>query len=376
MDTLEPWAIGPFQKKTQPVLEPNAELVFSCPVRGTTVRWAEKDVFNAAAVVRDGKVYLLFRAEDTTPHVLGTSRVGVAISDDGERFTCLPDPVLYPDNDAMSRYEWEVGCEDPRVVETEDADPERRYVMTYTACDGMMARLAVATSPDLLRWTKRGLAFGEAHGGRYSDRWGKSGAIVCRLNAEKRPVAARIQGLYWMYWGEGTTYAATSRDLIEWEPVEFEANENKIGRADPVTRRWYTCHPPGIAAALPVLRPRNGRFDSMLTEPGPYALLTENGIVLPYNAANSGDEARRDPTLPLGAYSPGQALFDPLDPLSVIGRTATSFLRPDLAHEKIGQMGNTIFAEGLVYFAGRWLLYYGGGDSVVSVAVSSPVEAK
>jgi predicted GH43/DUF377 family glycosyl hydrolase len=371
MRVEEPWALGPFEKTAEPVLRPMPERTFRCPVRGEAVCWAEKDVFNPAAVVRGGKVHLLFRAEDAVaPHVLGTSRVGLAVSDDGFHFTCHPEPVLYPDRDDMLPYEWEAGCEDPRVVETEEDDPERRYVMTYTACDGTLSRLAVATSPDLVKWTKRGLAFAGAHGGRYRDRWGKSGAVVCRRNAEGRPVAARVNGRYWMYWGEGTTYAAVSDDLVRWEPVEFEANENKVARADPAAGRWYSWRPPGIASALPVLRPRAGRFDSALTEPGPFALLTDAGIVLPYNASNSGDDARRDPSLPAAAYAPGQVLFDPLDPLAVIGRTATPFLRPDLAHETAGQTRHTVFAEGLVHFGGRWLLYYGGGDSVVSVAVS------
>lgn len=366
----EDWQIGPFVKTGEPVLRPEPGLTFRCPVRGSEVRWAEKDVFNPAAVVRNGKVCLLFRAEDTTPEVLGTSRIGLATSDDGIRFVCRPEPVLYPDNDSLLSYEWEAGCEDPRVVETEEDDPALRYVMTYTACDGMMARLAVATSPDLENWAKRGLAFGDAYGGRYVNRWGKAGAIVCKIGTEGRPVAARIRGRYWMYWGEGTTYAAVSEDLIRWEPVEFQGNSYKIGRPVPAASRWRSYALPGDATTLPVLQPRTGRFDSMLTEPGPFALLTDAGIVLLHNAANSWDDARRDPSLSPGAYAPGQVLFDASDPTAVIGRAAEPFLRPEFGHEVVGQTNNTIFAEGMVRFGGQWLLYYGSGDSAVCLARS------
>lgn len=93
-------------------------------MRGAEVRWAEKDVFNPAAVVRDGKVYLLSRAEDSvSPSVLGTSRISLAVSEGGLRFSCLPEPVLYPDQDVMFVYEWEAGCEAPRLVETEEDAP-------------------------------------------------------------------------------------------------------------------------------------------------------------------------------------------------------------------------------------------------------------
>jgi hypothetical protein len=46
------------------VLGPVEETTFKCPVRRKDVNWEAKDVFNPAAVVKDNKVYLLYRAED------------------------------------------------------------------------------------------------------------------------------------------------------------------------------------------------------------------------------------------------------------------------------------------------------------------------
>ncbi len=78
-------------------------------------------------------------------HPAGTSRIGLATSADGLHFTRSPAPVLYPGPDAFRSLEWEGGCEDPRVVE----DEKGTYYMTYTAFDGRMARLLIATSTDL-----------------------------------------------------------------------------------------------------------------------------------------------------------------------------------------------------------------------------------
>jgi len=50
--------------------------------------------------------------------------------------------------------------------------------MTYTAFDGTLARLMVASSLDLLHWTKHGPAFGQAYNGKYLNKWSKSGSIV------------------------------------------------------------------------------------------------------------------------------------------------------------------------------------------------------
>src|SRR5258708_16738078 len=148
------WALIPFVKvdSVNPVLN-RGENEFIGPILRRRVKWDEKDVFNPAAVVRNGKIFLLFRAEDTIGKYAGTSRIGLAVSEDGLHFTKMTEPVLFPDNDQMRIYEWEGGIEDPRLVESEDST----YILTYTAYDGTLARLGLATSKDLLRWTKYGL---------------------------------------------------------------------------------------------------------------------------------------------------------------------------------------------------------------------------
>jgi predicted GH43/DUF377 family glycosyl hydrolase len=345
------WTLGPFTRELhgEPILTPRADTRFTCPVSGRAVSWEEKDVFNPAAVVRNGLVHLLYRAQDRVGHPAGTSRIGLATSPDGLRFERRTTPVLYPDNDALRAYEWQGGCEDPRLVEAGDG----RYVMTYTAYDGKTARLCVASSGDLVTWTKHGLAFGQASGGRYRDLWSKSGGIVCEPRGSGF-VATRIDGRYWMYWGDTDIFIATSENLIDWAPLE------------------RTTGPDGHAALAPALVTRRGRFDSALVEPGPPPMLTPDGILLLYNGANRRQSG--DPQLPEMAYSGGQALFDGHDPGALIGRSTEPFISVRTAHETNGQVGNVCFVEGLVPFKGEWLLYYGMGDSRIGVA-SAPVRS-
>ena len=360
---VPPWGLGPFvrQDRVNPILAPRADTIFRCPLRGD-VAWEAKDVFNPAAVVRDGKVWLVYRAEDTVGRFAGTSRLGLAWSSDGLRFTRLAQPVLFPDADAHQVHEWEGGCEDPRLVEREDGT----YVLTYTAFDGACARLFVATSRDLLTWTKHGSAFAAAGGGAWLDTWSKSGAIVCARSGD-RLVAARIDGRYWMYFGESDIFAATSADLIAWAPVEA------VDRGPTGARREDGGRDGRPRALRPVFSARRRRFDSHLVEPGPPALLTEHGILFIYNSANSG--AHGDPRLPAHAYCAGQALLDARDPLAVIGRSTVPFFMPERGHELSGQVGNVTFLEGLVHFRGAWFLYFGTADSTIAVAVcGTPAE--
>jgi predicted GH43/DUF377 family glycosyl hydrolase len=337
---LEDWVFGPFIKQDQanPCLEALATTIFNCPVRGEAVKWEEKDVFNPAAVVRKGKVYLLYRAEDKVGKYAGTSRIGLAVSNNGLTFVRQPQPVLYPDNDFMKIYEWEGGCEDPRIVSRDDGT----YLLTYTAYDGKTARLCVATSSDLVTWKKHGLAFEKAGGGKYKNLWSKSGAIVCRREGSQM-IATKIKGKYWMYYGDTDIYVATSDNLLDWQPMEKE--EGKITVA---------------------FGPRKNRFDSRLVESGPPAWITNKGIRLIYNGMNL--DTGGDATLPGGTYAAGQVLMDMEDPTKVLKRTSSYFMRPDKAYEIIGQVGNVCFLEGLVHFKGRWLLYYGTADSKIAVA--------
>ena len=68
-----PWADGDFVFVGE-ILGPAPDLVFACPVTGGPVQWASKDVFNPGAIVRDGSIHLLVRAEDSVGPFGGTFR--------------------------------------------------------------------------------------------------------------------------------------------------------------------------------------------------------------------------------------------------------------------------------------------------------------
>ena len=97
------WAMGGFVRPVakNPIIEPDKNITFYCPMTKKQVAWKENDTFNPAAVVKDGKIYVLYRAEDNTAPGLGsrTSRIGLAESTDGIDMVFQDTPVLYPDDD-------------------------------------------------------------------------------------------------------------------------------------------------------------------------------------------------------------------------------------------------------------------------------------
>jgi predicted GH43/DUF377 family glycosyl hydrolase len=100
-----------------------------------------------------------------------------------------------------------------------------------------------------------------------------------------------------------------------------------------------------------------------VVEPGPAPVVTPKGIVLVYNGA--------DDKL---VYRTGVAVFDRNDPRRVISRTDTPIFAPEKEWEKVGQVPNVVFVEGMVRKGERYLFYYGGADANVGVA-EAPVLA-
>ncbi|NNE28319.1 MAG: glycosidase [Saprospiraceae bacterium] len=353
----ESWAFPYFEKvdSLNPILQPEESFVFTDPITRKEVQWEERNVLNPTAVVYNDQVLLFYRAQDS----LGTSRIGLAFSEDGLRFKKEPRPVFFPDNDDMKPYEWNYkkdgteeensetcyfcyfdGVEDPRIVKHEDG----RFFMTYTAYNGKTARLAIASTRDFRTWTKHGLVLKEE---KHKDLWSKAGAIVGEQRGSEI-VAKKVNGQYWMYYGDTNIFMASSDDLVNWRSAENEESEKRIS----------------------VLHPRMGKFDSRLVEPGPYALIREEGILLVYNGSNAANF--NDPDLPKFTYSAGQALFDKEAPYSLVDRTESYFVTPDKEYERVGEVNEVCFVEGLVFFKDKWYLYYGTADSKIAVAVFDP----
>jgi len=292
--------------------------------------WESAGVFNpAVAVLRNdsleksaeglpfGKIVMLYRAQDAA----GTSRIGYAESTDGIHFTRRAEPVLSPETD----YEKDGGVEDPRLQKFGGT-----YYLTYTGYNKKDAQLCLATSKDLIHWERKGVIL-PAYKGNWNVAWTKSGAIV----------PEKIGGKYWMYW-LGTTPDQTdqmglsySDDLIHWTE----------------------------ATKTPVLPRRPGKFDSRVVEPGPPPILTPTGIVLVYNGA--------DDKL---VYRTGVAVFDRADPRKLISRTDEPVFAPEKEWEKVGQVPNVVFVEGMVKWGGKFLFYYGGADRFVGVAEAEEIK--
>ncbi|WP_158992793.1 glycoside hydrolase family 130 protein [Mucilaginibacter sp. L196] len=347
-NVLPKWAFGGFVRpqNINPIISPDPNAKFLDPMSNKMIGWEANYTFNPAATIKDGKIVVLYRSEDKTGVEIGTrtSRIGYAESSDGLTFKRNASPVMFPENDSQKQFEWPGGCEDPRVAVTEKGT----YVMFYTEWNRKVPRLGVATSTDLTTWIKNGPIFRKFYNGKFANIASKSASILTKLK-DGRQVITKINGKYWMYWGESHVFAATSTNLLDWKPVVDNKGELKQ-----------------------LMSPRQGYFDSDLTECGPPAIMTRNGIILFYNGKNHPGQGG-DKRFNGNSYCAGQALFSLTDPSKLIIRLNVPFLRPMEPFEKSGQYVNgTVFIEGMTYFNKKWFLYYGCADSRVGVAVFDP----
>jgi len=178
--------------------------------------WESMCVLNPGVIRLNNKVYLIYRAvgEDNV------SRFGLAISEDGFKFTeRLDTPIFEPRGKSEGK-----GCEDARLTLIGD-----RIYMVYTAYDGLVAQIALASIrvDDFLtyrwgKWRRHGLAFPEftdKDGTLFPERFDRRFAMLHRVEphiwitfsrhlhcpwprAEHRIVTGSMSGMVWYGMGK------------------------------------------------------------------------------------------------------------------------------------------------------------------------------
>jgi predicted GH43/DUF377 family glycosyl hydrolase len=307
--------LGPFIKyHKNPLLVPNPANNFESAY-----------LYNAAAIVLDDKIFLLYRAQNAAK----VSYLGLAWSENGFDFIRLDRPVLSP----TEPWEEGGGVEDPRIIRVDGV-----FYMTYTAYDLHKPRLCLATSVDLVKWNKHPPLFKNwidieiELDGRHSLRrdHSKAGAIFPEKNAA---------GKYVMIWGDSSLQLAESEDLVNWTALPFNQR---------------------FANGVHI-------WENRLLEPGPAPIKTKDGKwILIYNTATTGGEGYS-----ANQYSISQMLVDH-DNLEAgpLARLDKPSIVVQSKNERLGQVNNVVFCEGMVQFKSKWFLYYGQGDSELGVAVA------
>jgi predicted GH43/DUF377 family glycosyl hydrolase len=303
------WAIGPFQKYgANPILVP----------QGTGTGFESKNVLNPGVIVDDtGCFQMVYRAQDLTNNY---SQIGYAHGMDGVTFTRYSGNPVIKNNGTGEAY----GCEDPRLVKLGNT-----YYCYYASYDGSVA-ICVATSTDMINWTKYGPKI-----------TGTKNACIL-VNSDGTP--AKINNKYYMYHGDqsftnNTMHVVSSTDLITW--TEVGVVDLRLG-----TNQWEPCV--AIADASP----------------------NTDDIVVLFAGKLWGD-VWFTPSNPLWYYyAISEVLFTKSNMLERIDKLDGMIILPNKTYETNGQFNNCIFTNSVLRHGNVWWNHYGAGDSRVAVALA------
>ncbi len=276
--------------------------------------WEAASVFNAAAIVDNGLVHMVYRATDISsggqegPYI---NALGYAVSVDGIHFNRLEQPILSNEVPQEAR-----GPEDPRIVKIEDT-----FYMLYTGYGGRFDgdyRICLATSKNLIDWERHGVVLDEP-------------------NKDASLFPEKIDGKFVMFHRRPPDiWIAYSDDLKTWE------NHTKI------------------MAALPESDWENEKIGIS----GP-PIKTPDGWLLIYHGVSHEM-----------VYSQGIALLDYANPTKVLARQAEPIMVPELDWELYGHVDNVVFSCGQVVLNDEINLYYGGADNAIGLATVKLSEIK
>ncbi|MFC1771614.1 glycoside hydrolase family 130 protein [Candidatus Margulisiibacteriota bacterium] len=267
-------------------------------------------VFNGTPVKLGDEYIILLRVEG----LQGCSYFALARSCDGFRFEVDDKPVMLPAKEGdFAKYE-DHGIEDPRATYIDGT-----YYILYTATSGSGFHIALAKTQDFLEYeriaivsgpgNKDGVLFPEKINGKY-----------VRLD---RPIGH----------GVGSIWISYSEDLISW----------------------------GNSKAL--ITPRAGYWDSFRIGASVPPIKTDKGWLEIYHGVKM--------TSCGPIYRAGSVLLDLEDPSKVIARAAGPLLSPREDYERIGDVGNVVFACGaIVEPDGEMKMYYGAADTCLCVATA------
>jgi predicted GH43/DUF377 family glycosyl hydrolase len=268
-------------------------------------------VFNGSPIRLDGQYLMLLRVEGQQ----GYSFFALARSTDGLHFEVDKEPWVLPAESGPFQIWEEHGIEDPRITWIDDT-----YYIMYTAVGRYGYRIALARTDDFEKFERIALISepGNKDGVLFPE---KIDGLYCRLD---RPIGN----------GVGSIWVSYSKDLLNW------------GRGDmcftPRARYWDSYR---IGASAPPIRTDRGWLEIYhgvkMTSAGPI-------------------------------YRIGTAMLDLRDPTRVIGRCLAPVLSPREEYERVGDVGNVVFACGaIVETDGEVKVYYGGADTAICVATCS-----
>ena len=308
----------------------------------TDLEFENKGVFNPACIQADGITHMFYRAINRSD----VSSIGYCQLKGNKVIKRLTHPILFPEHD------WEkMGVEDPRITLL-----DQTFYLFYTAFDGQNARIAYATSTDLVNFVKKGLLSPNI-------TYEEAGEILRQENIReeyfiwKRYLETKFKGLN-LLWDKdallfpkkiSNKFALIHRIRPDIQIIYFQNFKD-------LTDDYWKVYLKQLKKYI-LLEPKF-QFENRYIGGGCPPIETKDGWLIIYHGVED---------TPFGnIYHGCAALLDLKNPLKVLGRLKEPLFSPKDPWEKSGVTNNVVFPTGAVIRNKRLYIYYGAADKLIA----------
>ncbi len=303
-------------------------------------------VLNPAVIQEDKAIHIFYRAVAKRNYsTIGYAKF-ITPLELVERLDC---PVLFP------QFEYEShGVEDPRIVKIDNL-----YYMSYCAFDGVNALGALATSPDLIHWTKKGIIVPQLSYHEFSHLANTKVQLsekYARYN-EHEKIKER-KGKKVLVWDKNVVFFPRRINnkiyfIHRIKPDIQIAAVNEITDLTPDYWENYLLHFQDHILLEPLFNHECSFIGS-----GCPPIETPSGWLVIYHSVSDSINGY--------VYSASAALLDLENPKKVIARLPYPLFKPDMEWELSGEVNNVCFPSGALVEKDILYIYYGAADSQVA----------
>lgn len=305
-------------------------------------------VLNPAAIREGDNVHLFYRAVQKGNHSsIGYCRLDGPLNV-AERWDR---PFMVPE------FEYETqGVEDARMVKIDDT-----YYLTYTGYDGINARGALATSKDLMHFTKKGIivppitysefVFLAESSGKVNENYYKNHKFYYQeADPEKKM----------MLWDKNVVFfpRKINGKLVFLHRIRPGIQIVTVNRLKDLTNEFWKNYFQYLQEHI-VLDP-GFKHEASYIGSGCPPVETEHGWLLIYHGVEETDRGL--------IYSACAALLDLNDPSKELARLPYALFSPELDWEMHGEVNNVVFPTGTALFGNTLFIYYGAADTLIACA--------
>jgi predicted GH43/DUF377 family glycosyl hydrolase len=317
-------------------------------LKKTNLAIENEGVMNPAVIAEGETVHLLYRAVREGNHsTVGYCRLKGPL----EVVQRDEEPLLFPQFEYESQ-----GVEDPRIVKIEDT-----YYISYTAYDGVNAVGALALSPDLKNFTKKGIITSEFTFTQFEE-----------LIVSKGP----FNDKYFRFYNKREEHTDTGKKV-------YLNDKNVVFFPRKINNKLYFMHrirPDIQLACVDKLEDLTYDFwinyfldfsqhiifeskydhESSYIGAGCPPIETPEGWLLIYHSVRDTPEGY--------LYSASAALLDLENPAIEIARLPYPLFSPETEYELLGVVNQVCFPTGAALFGDTLYIYYGAADQCIACA--------